>query len=439
MKTNDKSTESPNREEESHVDLESIEEQEDDVEFNTADDDVEEAMTASIEVQTEKEDKPEAECANTHESKPTEEPTAGWKDDRDTETDATSDAKKDSQITNNQNTASLKPSSFLKPSPNKSLESEMSPKPNYSTSKRSAANSSALKPTKRASTTEVSFRSSFVPRKEVGFSHDIAFRSPTFIEIIQAMGQSQRFDFFNRIRESFLNLMRPTLTLETNDIPSLDSFLTPNVLAAMDSLQGHFRSFWYRLSVNAPQGGHHPMFDRHGLSRTGVLDPNAFRMASLVVNLNMATTRSFEQLLAEIRQNNNVRVRNWLATHLNEQLSYISMQKQGSSKFYVRQNGLSLHEAALFYFICSRRRLLVDDIQILERAFPYFASDEIFRIVNQMSLYISTNPEIDRALHTFMDGYVRIMYRVFFAPLYADYLDIPVFHEDLNNDNDENE
>lgn len=427
MKTNDKSTESPNREEESHVDLESIEEQEDDVEFNTADDDVEEAMTASIEVQTEKEDKPEAECANTHESKSTKEPTAGWKDDRDTETDATSDAKKDSQITNNQ------------PSFKKSLESEVSLKPSYSTSKRTAANSSALKPTKRASTTLVSFRSSFVPRKEVGFSHDIGGRSPTFLDIIRCMDQSHRTDLFNRIRESFLNLMRPTLTMETNDIPSLDSFLTPNVLAAMDSLQGHFRSFWYRISVNAPQGGHHPMFDRHGLSRTGVLDPNAFCRASVIVNWDMSSTRSFEQLLAEIRENNNSRVRNWLATHLNEQLSYISMQKKGSSKFYVRQNGLTLHEAALFYFICSRRRLLVDDIQIIERAFPYFASDEIFRIVNQMSLYISTNPELDRVLNNFMIGYVRIMYRVLFAPLYADYLDILVFHEDLNNEGDENE
>lgn len=257
-------------------------------------------------------------------------------------------------------------------------------------------------------------------------------RGDTFLEGLQSMNAKEREDTLEKIRDRFMELMEPTLKKCTIHLPYLTCFLTDKVFGALNVLLTNFRSFYYRVSVNAPSSGHHPMFNRDGMTRTGSLDPTSFAIVSTFEYIQLLNGRFKVHLKNEIKQNKNIRLRNFLAFRVNEKLSYISVD--GDSSCVVRQNGLTLHEASLFYFICSRRRLLIEDIRILQRAFPYFTFEEdIYRILNEMTMFVSENVPIDDILQSFMNDYVMVLFNIMFSPLISDfaYLHMDVFHDNL--------
>lgn len=277
---------------------------------------------------------------------------------------------------------------------------------------------------------------------EVASDLNDGFKAVTFLDKVRVMNPHQRQSFFSQFRDFFITIMNRGPDFKTNKDPvthmqSMDKYLSQNVLDALDRILKCFRSYYFRVSVEgrivAP--GHHPLFNQNCYERTGILDPIAF---SEVPCIGFLTNGPFLScLLAEIREKRNDRLRTYLAFHLNAQLSFNTCPRR--TKQFVRQLGLTVLEVCFFYFVCSRRRIFVEEESyqaFLVEAMPYFPPDDIKLICNYMSSFITANSDIEVNLNqnNFIDHYGGFIYQIMMGSvrkLSTEEIHMALFHPSL--------
>lgn len=220
-------------------------------------------------------------------------------------------------------------------------------------------------------------------------------------------------------------------------ISTFSPFRSLVILQGIQILLNYFSDHWFRLTVNT-QGGALPLFRDGMRSRLGAYVPTMFALV---------TSHQFQQAfggifhracLNEIRQDggNNVRFQMFWITHINE--AGMSFRRHGRGLQYVDQDGLTVLEALIFFYLRAfHRHIFAPHIQSV---FYYFPIDSVERIVERMDNFIDEHGRAMQARFAagnFLEEYVRPLYWNLFVPTVSRVTDVMgiIPHEFFDVDN----